>query len=376
MTPPELEPTLPARLYLDDEAFARERELILFSEWFCVGRCEDIGQVGDFLQADVAGESVLLVRRGDGGISGFYNVCRHRGCRLLLEPASTPGDRCGPAGRFSNVIRCPYHSWTYGLEGELRSARFLVDLPKEELSLYPIGVASWGGFLFVRLSPDKERAAADSLADQLGEVPERISRYPLDEVRSAHRIVYEVAANWKVILENYNECYHCGPVHPELSALVPAFKERGGGDLDWEDGIPHRQGAWTFTLSGTSDRSPFPSLNEAERTRHKGELLYPNLMLSLSADHVTAFYLWPRSPAHTTIVCDFLFSPSEIGRLGFDPRDAVELWDLVNKQDWAICEGVQGGMGSRAFEGGYFAPMEDDSKHIGRYIEERLGRAE
>ena len=118
---------------------------------------------------------------------------------------------------------------------------------------------------------------------------------------------YDVAANWKVLAENYNECYHCGPVHPELVRLVPAFGG-GGTDLAWEDGIPHREGAWTFTMSGTTNRAPLPGLSEAEKVRHKGELVYPNLMLSCSADHVAAFVLRPVAVDRTRIECSLLFA--------------------------------------------------------------------
>jgi glycine betaine catabolism A len=107
--------------------------------------------------------------------------------------------------------------------------------------------------------------------------------------------------------------------------------------------------------------------------RHKGELIYPNFMISLSADHVTAYTVWPRTPGHTTIICDFLFHPSEIAVPGFDPGDAVTFWDRVNRQDWAICENVQRGMRSRVFQRGYYAPMENASLDIRRYIEEKLG---
>jgi len=201
---------------------------------------------------------------------------------------------------------------------------------------------------------------------------DRIRRYPLAELRIARRIGYEVEANWKVILENYNECYHCGGVHPELCKVVPAFKQKGGMDLDWERGVPHREGAWTFTMSGTTNRKPFAGLNEDEQTRHKGELLYPNFMLSLSAEHAAAFTLWPTSPSHTTILCDFLFHPSEIAQSDFNPNDAVEFWDITNRQDWVICESVQRGMASRVFRQGFYAPMESMSLDIRRYIRERL----
>jgi glycine betaine catabolism A len=161
-------------------------------------------------------------------------------------------------------------------------------------------------------------------------------------------------------------------VHPELCRLVPSFKQRGGGELDWERGIPHREGAWTFTETGTTNRRPFADLNEDEQVRHKGELIYPNFMLSLSADHVTAYTVWPGDPGHTRIVCDFLFHPSELDRSDFDPEDAVVFWDRINRQDWAICENVQLGMRSRVFETGYYAPMENASLDIRRYIDEKL----
>jgi Rieske 2Fe-2S family protein len=182
-----------------------------------------------------------------------------------------------------------------------------------------------------------------------------------------------VAANWKVILENYNECYHCGPVHPELCRVVPAFKQKGGMQLDWDRGVPHREGAWTFTMSGTTNRSPFAGLNEDELARHKGELVYPNFMCSLSADHVAAFTLWPHAAGETTVICDFLFHPDQMSRGDFDPMDAVEFWDTTNRQDWTICASVQRGMSSRVFTRGYYAPMESLSQDIRRYIAERFG---
>ncbi len=122
---------------------------------------------------------------------------------------------------------------------------------------------------------------------------------------SAKRITYHVAANWKVI-ENYNECYHCRPVHPERCEIVPDFKRYGGAKLDWDRGIDHRAGAFTFTWTGTTSRAPFPTLNEEEKVRHEGELIYLNFMLGLSAEHAAAFLLWPSGPGRTRVACDFL----------------------------------------------------------------------
>ncbi len=361
-----LERTLPREYYLSPGIFAREKERIFCREWVCVGREAELAAPGDYVVKNVAGESILVVRTHGGGLVAHYNVCRHRGSQLVPDRDT---------GSFAGGIRCPYHSWTYTLEGALRTAPFLEEsdgLARGALSLHPVGVDAWGGFVFVNLTPEEAVGAGRTLAAQLGGVPERLRRYPLGALSVARRLVYQVRANWKVVLENYNECYHCGPVHPELCRLVPAFKRRGGSELDWERGIPHREGAWTFTATGTTDRRPFEGLDDDERVRHKGELIYPNFLLSLSAEHVATFVLLPDGPEHTTIVNEFLFDPAEIAAPGFDPSDAVDFWDLVNRQDWAICESVQRGMSSRVFRSGYYAPMESWSLDIRRYIGERL----
>ncbi len=365
-----MERTLHRDLYFSEDFFHQEKERILWREWVCAGREEQLPRAGDYLVLDVVGESVLVVRTREGALAAHYNVCRHRGSRLVPE---------GAKGSLSGSIRCPYHSWTYSLDGSLRTAPYLDDeagFTKADLALYPVGIESWGGFFFLNLTPGEASARGLDLPAQLGAIPVRLQRYPLAELRAARRIVYEVDANWKVLLENYNECYHCGPVHPELCRLVPAFKQRGGSELDWERGIPHREGAWTFTETGTTSRQPFEGLNDDERVRHKGELIYPNFMISLSADHVTAYTLWPERPDHTQVVCDFLFHPSEIALPEFNPADAVDFWDRVNRQDWAICENVQRGMQSRMFEHGYYAPMESASLDIRRYINKKLATDE
>jgi len=272
-------------------------------------------------------------------------------------------------------IRCPYHQWTYALDGKLLHAPHFTDGPafsKSDFSLYPVGLETWGGFFFLNLSPGQPPEECRTLQQQLGEIIPRVKRYPLGDVRAAATITYDVQANWKAIFENYNECYHCGGLHPELCDIVPAFRQQGGAQLDWERGIPHREGASTFSFSGTTTREPFPGLDEDEKVRHKGELIYPNFMLSLAADHVAAFLLWPKSAQETRITCHFLFHPDEIQKPGFAPEDAIEFWDLVNRQDWAICKRVQQGLNSRVHKFGYYAPMEDLSADIRRYVLERL----
>ena len=366
-----MEPTLHRDRYVEADWYAREVDRVFSAQWFCVGRQEEIPEPGDHLVCEVAGESVLVTRGRGGELASYVNLCRHRGSQLTDAVGKPSQTGIGASGRFKGSIQCPYHAWTYSFDGELRAAPFLDEsdgLRKDDLPLHHVGVETWGGFVWVNLSPDR----ASPLTTQFQETESYLANYPLTDLRVAARIVYPVESNWKAIVENYNECYHCGPVHPELVDLVPAFRRRGGSDLDWESGIPHREGAWTFTATGTTNRRPFPGLSPEEQERHKGQLVYPNLMLSLSADHVAAFTLWPQGPGSTTVVCDFLFHRDEMSRPDFDPSDAVDFWDMVNRQDWKVCESVQRGMSSRRFTTGFYAPMEDYSKDIRRYLDELM----
>jgi len=370
-----LERTLPSSWYLDERVFAVEKERIFFREWICVGRVSDVDAAGGHLVLDVLGQSVVVVRTPAGVLKGFYNVCRHRGAELCTAKGreDRPGRadlRGGVVGR--NLIRCAYHSWAYNFDGELVAAPHLIEgngFARRDFSLYPVGVDSWGGFLFVHMTP----AEAVPLAEQLGAMPGRIARYPLAELRVGASIRYEVDANWKVICENYNECYHCSGVHPELCAVVPAFRDQGGAGLEWERGVPHRDGAYTFTATGTTKRRPFPGLDADEQVRHKGELVYPNLFVSLACDHAACFVLTPKAADRTVIDCLFLFEPHEMEKSDFDPSDTVEFWDLVNRQDWSVCDRVQRGMGARVHHAGFYAPMEDWNLDIRRYVTTRIG---
>jgi len=373
-----LQKSLLSSYYLSEEIFAEEKEKIFCREWFCAAREEQIAHPGDYRVLDIAGESILLVRTREGEINAHYNVCRHRGARLVpADDEIVPQDLKFAGGVLgASGIRCPYHLWTYGLDGRLLSAPHIKeseDFCKVDFSLYPVGVEVWGGFIFLNLSPADTLREVRTLRKQLGAAVERTQRYPLRELRVAKRIVYEVQANWKIVMENYNECYHCGALHPELCEVVPAFRQQGGSGLEWENGIPHKEGATTITWTGKTSREPFPGLDDAEKVRHKGELIYPNLMLSLACDHVAAFTLWPSGPRHTKVTCDFLFHPAEMKKPSFDPSDSMDFWDLVNRQDWEICKRVQQGIGARAHAFGFYAPMEDLSLDIRRYVLDRLG---
>lgn len=369
-----MEETLPTTWYRSAAIFQTEKERIFCREWLCVAREEEFPLAGDHRVLDVLGESILLVRNREGALRAFYNVCRHRGSRLCRSPQEhvAAGRVALPGGLTAGrLIVCPYHQWSYDLNGALVAAPHLgasEDFDKREFSLYPVALETWAGFVFLNLTPREAR----SFVEQIAGPAERLQRYPMADLRIGASIEYQVQANWKVICENYNECYHCGGVHPELCAVVPAFRNGGGAQLDWSRGVPHRDGAYTFTTSGTTARRAFPGLDADEQVRHKGELVYPNLFLSAACDHVAAFMLKPRSAERTDITCHFLFEKSEIDKPTFDPADAVDFWDLVNRQDWSVCEAVQNGISARVHEHGYYAPMEDWNLDIRRYVVDKI----
>jgi len=353
-----MERTLHKDLYFESDWFKKECKNIFHKEWFCCGREEDIPNIGDYKVIDIGGESIFLLRSNEQTIRAFHNFCKHRGCQLIEDKTS---------GQLKRSIICPYHSWAYNFDGSIAKTPHLdVDLNDKKFHLNQIRLDTWGGFIFLNIHGESD------FKNEIADIKEQFKRYPLADLLSSCKYNYSVQSNWKVIIENYNECYHCGGVHPELCRVVPAFKENGGTNLNWEEGVPQRKGTNTFTFSGTSNRPPFPGLNDNEREKHFGQAIYPNLLTSLSMDHAAVLIIYPESPERTSIDCRILFHPESIRMKDFDPSDAADFWDLINKQDRSICEKVQKGMSSSVFEYGFYGKMEDENLDIRKYISEKL----
>src|SRR5256885_11606005 len=205
--------TLPGRYYTSPEIYAEEQERIFTARWICVGRAAEIPAAGDYVLRTIAGESVIVVRGRDGALRAFYNVCRHRGTRLCEEPR----------GRFSETIQCPYHAWTYTIDGQLIGAPHMSEVQGFDKHAYPLHAVSldtWDGFVFVNLAGE-----AEPLASAFAAVGGRFGRFNLTALTAARRVDYEVAANWKLILQNYSECLHCPVIHPGLAKLTPRSEE-------------------------------------------------------------------------------------------------------------------------------------------------------
>jgi Rieske 2Fe-2S family protein len=362
---------LPPEVYVAPEVLAWELERLFEASWSCVGRQEDAPEAGDLFTAGVGRESVLMVRAEDGQLRGFYNVCQHRGTRLVTQ---------SPLGGQHRLV-CPYHSWTYDLEGRLRSAEHMQGaqgFDRGSSGLTPVATAVLEGWVFVDLS-----GQAGPLESFLGNLPDHLARHGCGTLRSAARLEYEVGANWKLLSENYQECYHCPTIHPELIRVTPYRSGRyDPAQGPWMGGpMELMQGCNTMSLSGRTSRRALPGLRREDASLVYYYSLLPNLWISLHPDYVLTHRVEPVAPDRTRLVCEWLFHPDAMAAEGFDPADAVEFWDLVNRQDFAACERVQLGVGSRGFRGGRFSDEETGvhflSAMLARsYLKGRVARAE
>jgi Rieske 2Fe-2S family protein len=360
---PETSPvrTLPGRYYADPEIFRLEQQRIFERSWYCVGRADSIAEPGAFFLATVGGENIVVLRDREDEVRAFYNVCRHRGSRVCLQES----------GRLKGSMQCRYHAWTYALDGRLIGAPNMKEDPtfdKSGYGLVPASLQLWEGLIYLNLAPEGER---ESLSDQLGETYSRYARYHMGELAVGATITYDVKANWKLIHENFSECGHCPVMHPELSALVPSFKA-GVVSTYGGNGAELGAGVESLTPSGKLSRPPLRGLNPDDLHRYYGMTTNPNLFLSFHPDYVLTHILEPLAADRTRVICHWLFDPQTMQQPGFDPSDAVETWDLVNRQDWEACEMTQLGMSSRVYaEGGIYAPLE---VHIHRFNEWVLGK--
>ena len=347
---------LPRASYLDEAVLAWEREHF-FGGWQCVGRSGDVRSGG--MVAESIGEyGVLLTRDKQGVLRGFENACRHRGHELLP---------CGGSADAKAIV-CPYHAWSYRFDGSLIGApghQEVVDFDKSRLGLKPVDVREWHGWVFV-----DRTGRGGSFEEHIGELEDVVARYDADSLVTPVSHEYDVAANWKVIIENYQECYHCSMIHPELCQVSPPTSgeniEREG---DWVGGwMDLREGAQTMSLDGRSGGVAMARLDEREKRTVMYVAVLPNLLISLHPDYVMTHLLTPLSPDRTRIRCSWAFPADVVAAEDFDPAYAVDFWDLTNRQDWAACESVQRGMKAPHFEPGPLAPDEDGVYHFVSYV--------
>jgi glycine betaine catabolism A len=354
--------TLPARAYTDPQWFGDEMDRVFANMWLAAGRADELDRAGAFIRRDVAGASVLIVRTSEGALRAFHNVCRHRGTRLCVDTQGT----------FQGSIQCPYHAWTYALDGRLLSAPQMDGLDgfdRASLPLRSVGCDTWDGHVFINLLEQPP-----PLRDQLADLPARFAPWQMQNLRLGHRIEYDVATNWKLVVQNYNECLHCPIIHPLLNRMhhylgadnVPSAATYCGGAMGFKDGVE------TLSSDGKRRRDFLPGLAERERTLVNYFAIYPNLLLTLHPDYMMTITIWPQSCGRTRLIAEWHFHPDEMAKPGFVFQDAVEFWDRTNREDWAISEQSYLGISSRGYAPGPYSDRERQLWEFDQFILDRL----
>ncbi|MBE7160323.1 MAG: aromatic ring-hydroxylating dioxygenase subunit alpha [Williamsia herbipolensis] len=354
-----LVPTLPGSTYTDPTVFARETDRIFGRRWMCAVRVADVAATGRFATVEIGGESILVVRGRDQVLRAFLNACRHRGALVCTEES----------GAVRRNLQCPYHAWTYGLDGALVAApnlSSLGDIDRTRYGLVPVASREWLGYLWICLADDPpsfEDSVIGAVTDRLGDAA-MIDRWDVAGLALAHREIYEVAANWKLIVENFMECYHCATIHPELTEVLPEFADGLAAQYYVGHGAEFASDVDGFTVDGSAGAAALPSLDPEHDRRYYAITINPTVFVNLVPDHVIVHRMFPRAADRTTVVCDWLYAPDVVAS-GHDVSAGVELFHRVNQQDFDACERTQPGMSSRAYrDGGVLVPAEH---HIAQF---------
>jgi Rieske 2Fe-2S family protein len=371
----ETKPSLPGTWYFDPGHYKRELAAIWHRDWICVGRAESLARVGDYFVANIGDQSIVVTRSANDQLHAFHNTCRHRGAALCAEDA----------GHFRNGrMICPYHTWTYSLQGELIATpgRFETDdFCLENYALYAVHVELWRGFVFINLAQEP----AVAFANFSGQDADLLGNWPLEDMRSVHQETVNLACNWKLFWENYSECYHCPRIHPELCKVMPVYRKGVFDFADLPDWTPDYEGdrglgmvgdgARTWSMDGELSLPPIEGLTDAEI---KAGVVFASFPSSLYVvghpDYVRSVRMRPTGPESIELVVDWLLpaayeidNPQQI-------QSIVALAKLVLSQDGAICETNQRGQRSNRHEAGVLTPQEYELWEFHEGIRDKLER--
>ena len=351
--PGSLMPTLPGSAYTDPEVFALEQEKIFERMWFCAVRSSEISEPGAFKTVQVGRESVIVSRNRKGEARAFFNVCRHRGMQVCAGEDST-GQRS---------FQCGYHAWTYDLDGKLIAAPNLTKMPdidRQDYGLRRVAVREWLGYVWVCVAeepPSFEETVLGEVVDRLGEVS-NLDHYAVDTLAIGKRIVYDVKANWKLIIENFMECYHCATIHPELTEVLPEFADGLAAQVFVNHGAAFGDDIKGFTVDGSEGLDLLPGVAADQNRKYYAITVKPQVFINMVPDHIIFHRMYPIAADHTVVECDWLYLPSVV-ESGKDLTNSVELFHRVNSQDFDACERTQPAMSSRMYrDGGVLVPAE------------------
>ncbi len=344
----ELVATLGRDDYCSPEIFEIERQRIFHRGWMYAGHISSV-PAGARRVVDVAGESVIVARTRDGDLHAFANVCRHRGSQLC--DAATPDGAHDQLDTGS--IQCPYHAWTYSLDGRLLSTPRVdrAEIDRDEYGLWEYRVDVWNGLVFVSL--DAAAAPLDEWLAVHGDGIDQFVDIPFGELSLVARTSADVAANWKILIENYEECLHCPVVHPELVERIPLYQSGAVLDPDRDDwGVELAGRAIGLSLAPEDDLPRLPGISEEDARLYRGAAVFPNLLVDVVGNGAVLTTLLPHGPDRTTVVAEYLFAPGVTADSGHDAQSTIDFNELVAQQDNAVCEAVQRGVASISFTRG------------------------
>ncbi|MFN4157995.1 MAG: aromatic ring-hydroxylating oxygenase subunit alpha [Gemmobacter sp.] len=358
--------TLPREAYVSLDWHAREMRAVFGRAWIMAGRLADM-EPGTMRRVQLGDAPVVLCRSAEGALSAFHNTCRHRGAELCRGEVE-------PLGR---LIACPYHAWAYAADdGRLVStahARPTPDFALADHGLHPVAVQVWNGFVFLSAAADPPHLRADVALTSL-------DNWPMDGLVTGHRWVTEIGSNWKVFWENYSECLHCPGIHPELSDLVPVYRQgiMGANEaLGWTPDAPPvpglKPGVQSWTLTGAPCGPVFPGLTEAERdSGHSFVTFWPTAYVVAHVDYVRAVRLEPLGPDRTRLTAEWYFPPETLAQPGFDAEAVAAFPKIVMAQDAAAAEMNQRGLTSPAHTRGRLMPEEYEIARFHRWVMRHL----
>jgi glycine betaine catabolism A len=342
--------TLAEHYYTSTDIFRQEIQRIFSNHWLCVGRSEQIADTGDYFLIDIGAENLIILRDTAGITRAFFNVCRHRGTRLCTKAQ----------GHFVETIQCPYHAWTYSLEGQLQAARQMQQVKgftTKDYPLYACALHEWEGLLWVNLAPNPA-----PFAQTFAPLLSRFAPWGIANLRQVHQIEYSVHANWKLIFQNYSESYH-GTVRSQLTRLASAQNGARNGAQSGRSNLvegaflgSHQDDRSIGSITGEPQHPTLPGIRGENRYRVYYYSLFPTLLLSLHPNYVITHQVFPQGAEQTRVVCEWLFDPSTQSDPNFDPSDAIDFWDLTNRQNWRLYELTQQGIGSRAYNPEPYTP--------------------
>ena len=373
-TPPQsaLLTTLGGTYYTSEVVFADEQTRIFEAMWMCTVRTAELAQPGQFRKVQVGRESVLVVRGRDGVLRAFLNVCRHRGAQLCTEDS----------GQVKRTLRCPYHAWTYGLDGKLVAAPNLgaltddagAPIDRYRYGLTPVALTEWLGYAWVCLADEPPPFADVVVGDVTHRLGDRgaIDRYGIGELALGRRVRYDVAANWKLIVENFMECYHCSAIHPELVEVLPEFARGMAAQSYVGRGAEFGPDINGFTVDGSAGFAMLPGLTPDQDRRYYAVTIRPTVFVNLVPDHIIFHRMYPLAADRTVVECDWLYAPDVLDS-GHDVSRSVELFHRVNVQDFDACERTQPAMSSKAYrQGGVLVPAEHHIAEFHHWVLARL----